>query len=108
MRVGDHQLDTAQAPPCELAQELGPDRLGFGSAYFHSQNFAATIRVHPDRDDDGDRDDAPATPDLEVGGVDPEIGPVALDWPIKEGFHLAVGGVSKLCLFVLCSDAPVR
>ena len=27
---------------------------------------------------------------LQVGGVDPEIGPVAFDRPVEEGLHLAV------------------
>jgi hypothetical protein len=30
MRVGDDELDAAQAPPGELAQEGRPERLGFG------------------------------------------------------------------------------
>ena len=32
----------------------------------------------------------PASADLQVGGVDPQIGPVALDRPVEEGLHLAV------------------
>lgn len=74
MRVRDHQFDAAKAAPRELAEELGPDQLGLGSAYFHFQNFATTVRVHPHGDDDGDGHDPPAAPDLQVGGVNPQIG----------------------------------
>jgi hypothetical protein len=56
----------------ELAQILGPDRSDFGSAQFQTQNFAPTVGIDPDGDDDGDRDDAPTATNLEVGGVDPE------------------------------------
>ena len=45
MGVEDHQLDAPQPPSGELAQKLGPDQLGLGSAYIHSQNLAATIGV---------------------------------------------------------------
>ena len=82
VRVGDHQFDAPQTAPGELAQEFRPDRLGLGSAYFHAQNLAATIRVDAHGDDDRDGHDAAAAPDLQVGGVDPQIGPVAFDGPV--------------------------
>ena len=53
----------------------------------------STTRVHDprgDSDDDRDRDDAAAPTDLEVGRVDPEIGPVAFEGPVEGGLHLAV------------------
>ena len=37
-----------------------------------------------------DRDDAAVVARLHIGGVDPQIGPVALDRPVEEGLHLAV------------------
>jgi hypothetical protein len=88
--VGYDQLHAPKAPPCELAQELGPDRLGLGSAYVQTQNLAPPVGVHPDGDDDGDRDDPPAAPDLEVGGVDPQVGPIAFERAVQERLHLAV------------------
>ena len=90
MGVGDDQLDAAQAAPRQLAQELRPDRLGLGSADLHAQNLAPAVGVDADGDDDGDRDDASAAADLQVGGVDPQIGPIAFDRPFEEGLHLAV------------------
>lgn len=70
--------------PGELAQELGPDRLGLRGADLHAQNLAPAVCV------DADRDDASAAAHLEVGGVDPQIRPVAFDGAIEQGFHLAV------------------
>ena len=64
--------------------------LGLGGADLHAQHLAPAVAVDADGDDDGDRDDAAVLADLQVGGVDPEIGPVALDRPVEEGLHLAV------------------
>ena len=45
------------------------------------------ISIDPDGDDNGDRDDASGLAHLHVGCVDPQIRPVALDWPIEEGLY---------------------
>ena len=50
----DHQLHPAQTPPRQLAKELGPDRLGLGSACFQTRNLPPPVGVHPDGGDDGD------------------------------------------------------
>ena len=44
MGVGDDELDAAQAAPSELAQELGPERLGLGGADVHAQHLAPPVR----------------------------------------------------------------
>ena len=90
MGIGDDQLDAAQAAPGQLAQELRPEGLGLGGADLHAQHLAPAVAVDADGDDDGDRDDAAVAAHLQVGGVDPEIGPVAFDRPVEEGLHLAV------------------
>ena len=90
MGVGDDQLDAAQAAARELAQELGPERLGLGRADVHAEHLAPAVAVDADRDDHRDRDDAAVLAHLHVGGVDPEIRPVALDRPVEEGLHLVV------------------
>ena len=84
------QLDAAQAAAGELAQEGGPEGLGLGGADVHAEHLAPAVAVDADRDDHRDRDDAAVLAHLHVGGVDPEIGPVALDRPVEEGLHLAV------------------
>src|SRR4051812_31547478 len=42
------------------------------------------------RDDHSDRDNAPVLAHLHVGGVDPQIGPVAFERALQEGLHLVV------------------
>ena len=74
----------------QLAQELGPEGLGLRGADVHAEHLAAAVAVDADGDDHGDRDDAAVLAHLHVGGVDPEIGPVAFDRPVEEGLHLAV------------------
>src|SRR5512144_2050348 len=91
MGVGDHQLDTAQAAAGELAQEARPEGLGLRRADIHPQNLAPAVRVDGDRNDDGDGDNtAVPTTSLHVGGVDPQIGPIAFKRPVEESLDLAV------------------
>src|SRR6201996_7040990 len=90
MRVGDHRLDAAKAAPGELAQERGPERLGFRRADIHAENLAPAIGIDADRNDHRHRDDASLAAHLHVGGVDPQVRPVALDRAMQEGLHLVV------------------
>ena len=79
MIVGDDELDAAQASPGQLSKKLSPDRLGLGCADLQAEHLASTVCVHGHRDDDCDRDDAPAASDFQVSGVDPEVGPFTFD-----------------------------
>jgi site-specific DNA recombinase len=79
MRVGDDQLDAPQPAPCQGAQEVQPEGLRLGGADGHAEHLASAVAIDADRDGDGDRDDAPGLADLHVGGVEPQVGPVALD-----------------------------
>jgi site-specific DNA recombinase len=79
MRVGDDQLDATQAAPRQRAQEVQPERLRLGGADRHAEDLAAAIAIDADCDGDGDGDDAPGLADLHVSGVEPQVGPVALD-----------------------------
>ena len=54
----------------------------------HAQHLAPSVAVDADGDDDGDRHDAPPATDLQVGGVDPQIRPVAFDRPLQKAFTL--------------------
>ena len=56
----------------------------------HTQHLASAVGVDANRHDDGDRDDAAGLADLHVGGVDPQIRPIALDRPVEEGFDALV------------------
>lgn len=75
MGIGDDELYAAQPPPGQLAQEFRPDRLGLGRADFHAEHFASTVGVDADGDDDCNRDDATAAPDLEVGRMSRRYAP---------------------------------
>lgn len=88
--VGDDQLYAPQATSHEAAQEVCPVRLGLRWPNPHAQDFAATASVHGPGDYYGDRDDAPGLPHLDVGGIDPEIGPVAFKRAIKEGVNALI------------------
>lgn len=76
--------------PGQAAQKIGPEDLGFRRADRHAEHLAPTIAVHTDRDGDGDRDDTPRLPHLQVGGVDPHVGPIALDGTVEERLHALV------------------
>ena len=76
--VGDHQLHAAQAAPGEAAQEPGPEGLGLGRADRHAEDLAPALVVDRDRDGHRDRYDAPGPAHLQIGRIQPEIGPVIL------------------------------
>lgn len=59
-----------------------------GGADLHAQHLPATVAVDTDGDDHGDGDDPAAAADLQVGGIDPQIWPVALDRPISSHSRL--------------------
>ncbi len=59
-------------------------------AHGHAEHLAPAVGVDADGDDDGDRDDLVVAPDLHVGGVQPDIGPVALDRTVEEGVHTLI------------------
>ena len=45
MRIGDCQLDAAQAAPSEGAEELGPEGLGLRGADGHPEHLAAAVVI---------------------------------------------------------------
>ena len=57
MGIRDDELDAAQTPPGEFAQEVGPEGLGFRRADGQAQHLAPAVAVDADRDDHRDRDD---------------------------------------------------
>ena len=87
MGVGDDQLHAAQAAARQGAEEVEPERLRLRAADRHAEDLAPAVGVHADRDGHRDGDDAPGLADLHVGGVEPEIGPVALDGAGEEVAH---------------------
>ena len=88
--VGDHQLDAAQPAAGEAAQEGGPEGLGLRRADRHAEDLAPSLVVDRDRHGHRDRDDAPGLAHLQIGRIQPEIGPLALQRPLEEALDLAV------------------
>ncbi len=97
--VGDDQLHSAQAAPGKLVQERRPECLGLRWADVLAEHFAPAIALTPTATDTMR---PPRLADLQVGGVDPQIRPVALDRPVEKSLdplvdlpaqpaHLALG-----------------
>ncbi len=85
--VGDDELHAAQAAIGKAAQEALPERLGLQGTGGHAEHLAPPLGVDRNGDYHGRRDDAAALALLQVGGVDPEIWPLALDRARQKGVH---------------------
>jgi hypothetical protein len=83
--IRDHQLDPAQSTAGEATQELGPERFGFGGTECHAQDLAPAVCVDPDGDDHRHRHDPSALAYLQLGGVNPQVGPIAFQRAVQEG-----------------------
>lgn len=77
MSIGDNELYASQAATHEASQEVRSERFRPRGADSHGQDFTTTVGIHGYGDNYGDRDDTPRLLYLDLGGVDPEIGPVA-------------------------------
>lgn len=102
MGVGDDEFYAAQRSATELAQKLGPERLGFRRADVHAQHLPAAVGVDFHGDDRRQRDDAVISPRFHIGRVDLEVRPVAFDRPLEEGLHRLVD------LFAQAADLALR
>jgi hypothetical protein len=71
----------------------------------HAEHLAPAVAVHADRDGDRDRDDATGLTDLQIGGVDPDIRPVAFDRALNERLHADISQ-SQLTVFSRCPTFP--
>ena len=60
-------------------KQLAPEGLGLGGADVDARHLAPPVAVDADGDDQRRRDDAAVIARLHIGGVDPQIRPVALD-----------------------------
>ena len=96
MGVGDHQLHALQPAALQAAKEVGPEGLRLGWADAQADDLATSVGVDRHSDYGGDGDDPPALAHLEVGGVEPEVGPVAGDRPVEELPHPLVDVLAQL------------
>ncbi len=84
MIVGDDQASAAQAAICERAQEFVPEDLRLAGLDGDAQNLAAAVQVDRHGHDGGDAHDPAEAADLDVGGVEPEVGPFAFQGAAQE------------------------
>jgi hypothetical protein len=87
MGVGDHQLDALEAALDQALQKSRPERFGLGRAEPQADDFAPSFGRDRHGDYRRDRDNAAAIADLEVGGIEPQIRPLAVDRAVEEGSH---------------------
>jgi hypothetical protein len=96
MGIRDHQLHAFQPALRQALQERGPEGLSLGGADVQADDFALAVRVHRHGDYGGDRDDAAALALLEVGGIEPEIRPIAGERAVQEGIHPFIDLLAEL------------
>lgn len=90
MIVRDHQSDPAQAAACKRAQEFHPKGLGFRGARGHVQHLAPAVAIDADGNDHRHRDHPAVLAHLDVGGAEPDVGPIALQRTVEEAGNLVV------------------
>ena len=89
VRVRDHELDAAQAASGQALQEVRPEEgLGFPAGQCRARrSHQPSFGVGGHSSYRRDRDDASALAHLQVGRIQPQIGPVAFERPFEEGLH---------------------
>lgn len=96
VRIGDDQLHALEAAARQVLEEARPEGLGLARADVQADDLALALGVDGDRYYRGDADDASALADLEIGRIEPEIGPVAGERPLEEGMHTLVDVLAQL------------
>ena len=80
----------------QVLEEVGPEHLGFGGADVEADDLALALGIDGDGDYRGDTDDPSALAHLEVGGIEPEVGPVTGERPLEEGVDALVDVLAEL------------
>ena len=96
MGVGDHQLDALEAALDQALEESRPERFGFGRAETQADDLTPAFGGDRHGDYCRDRDDAAAIADLEVGGIKPQIRPLAVDRPVEESVDPVIDVFAEL------------
>ena len=96
MRIRDHQLHALEPASDQAFQESRPERLGLRGTDAEPDDLAPAIDRNRHGDYRCDRDDAAAIAHLQVSGVEPQIPPFALDWPLQEGIDPLVDVLAQL------------
>lgn len=84
MGIADDEADAVEAACLERAQEVGPEGLGLGGPDSQADDLATALGIGGHRDYGGDRHDTAALANLQIGRVEPDIGPLAGERPVEE------------------------
>ena len=96
MGVGDDQLHAFQAAPDQGFEKARPERFGLRRTDLEADDLTSAVGVDGHGDYGRHRHDPPAFPLLEIGGVEPEIGPITLQRAFQEGADPLVDLLAEL------------
>ena len=96
MGVGDDQFYAAKPTTKKAFEEKRPERLGFAGSDVQPHDFSTAFRVHSHGDYSGDADHPATFTLLEVGRVQPQIGPFPGQRPGKEGMEPFIDVLAQL------------
>jgi hypothetical protein len=99
------QLHTPQAMADQGSQKVGPEGLGFRVADGQAEEFAASVGIGPDSDGDGDGHDASTLTHFEVGCVDPQVAPLAIDGRLRKALTFSSSASQRRLTWLL--EMPV-
>ncbi len=119
MFVRHDQLHPTRTAIRKRPQEFVPEHLGLAGLDGNAQHLAPPVGVDRHSHYGCHADDPSRTPHLDAGGVQPDTGPFALQWPVEEGVNafvhldaqagdLAFGNASHAPSCLMDVVAPVR
>jgi hypothetical protein len=82
--VGDDQLDALETALDQALEESRPERFSFGRAEAQADDLATAFGRNHHGDYCSDRNNTAAIADFEIGRVEPQIRPLAVDRPLEE------------------------
>ncbi len=94
--IRDHQLDACQPPLDEPFEEGRPEGLGLRRADVQADDLAPPVGVDRHSDYHRDGHDPTAFALSEIGRIEPQIGPLALQRTVEEGADPLVDVLAQL------------
>jgi hypothetical protein len=90
VRVRGDQADAAEAAADQLTQEGPPELQVLGRTHVQAEHLAFPAAPDAGRDEHRHRDHAPVLPDLLEGGIQHQVGVLAVEGPAPKGVDLGV------------------
>ena len=84
MGIADHKLHAVETAGLQRAQEVRPESFCFRRADTKANDFPAALGIGGHGDYGRNRDDPPALALLEIGGIEPDIGPLPRERAVQE------------------------